>query len=607
MFLLGILAFLQITIIPGVLILKASDFRGTVLQWMTYAFALSLVASYILVFSLTVIHLYNQVTLLIVLVGEMLGLAWLYKQEIQSPVFEILQDKIEKIKTEFNAFVGLDAEHKPSNSLNILLTAILIALAFTGVVWTVRLFINNFGSVFDAWDAVVSWNRWALTWASGQIPSDNRLYPQLIPINWSLTYVLIGNTTIQAFAKGIMPLFAVFILLSLFDLGMETKSIGFFIGGILAQLLIKKFLVSEITNGYVDVAVAFFGFLAIHALIMAGKTMNTSRSDQYLLLGVVFAAGATVTKQPGIYIFALYPILSYINVLRHNNSGLKKNLKKYLAPFLFVSLIPISWYVFKQFHSIRNIETFNIPDYFDITANAYGNISISEQIVTAISQFDKYLILFVIIVAGFLLLKPFYRALTILIVLPYPIIWAWVAGYDTRNLAVFIPILALTAGVAIQELYKFSIKLLRRTTFFGLKLYSLLITLFITILVGILTIPSGRLVEQQVQLQKQIFSPSKNEKIYSIIEENPDTKILTNYPIRFLPGLENNQIHSGFKDINLFITWTENPEVGYIFIPNKAIDEIKNYIDEKVDNGDYELVFVDKEWINYKMIRIINR
>lgn len=605
MFLFGILAFLQITLIPGAIILKALNFQGTIIQRMAYAFALSLIASYILVFFLTAIHLYNQAVIFIVLGGELIGLAWLYKKEIREPFFEILQKQIENLKHGVHSFLAPDTEQKSSNAIHTLLTMILLALALTGVLWTVRIFISNIGSVFDAWDAVVAWNRWALNWASGQIPLDSGLYPQLIPANWSLTYVMLGSTIVQAVAKGIMPLFAVLTLLSLFDLGLETKRFGFFISGILAQLLFKKFLAAEITNGYVDVAVAFFGLLAIHALVKTGNTKDISYSNQYLLLGGIFAAGAAVTKQPGLYIFVLYPVLAYIHVVRHTDTKLKSIFKKYLIPLALVSLIPLSWYVFKQAHFMLNIEDFYIQEYFDVTSNTYGNVGIAQRIVSAFSNFDKYLILFVIILTATPLLAPLYRALALFVVIPYPFLWVWVASYDTRNLAIFIPIFALTAGIAAQEIYSFLIRFLERTSFFRIKNLPILVFLFITVILGSLALPSERIAEQQIQLQKLIFSPTKNEKIYALIEQDgPDTKILTNYPVQYLPGLKNNQVQFGFKNFESFLEMVEDPSIRYIFFPAATSSKIKSYLEDKINDGEYELVFDDKEWISYKMVRI---
>lgn len=611
MLLLGLLAFFQITFIPGAIILKSAKIQGTILQYIIHAFALSLITNYCLVFLLTTVRLYNQPTMILILGVEIVSLVWLYNKELQAPVFETVQYHFGNFQKTIGALIA--PENNPdlddrSNLLNTLLTLVLFIFALAGVLWTVRLFISNIGTVFNAWDSVVSWNRWALKWASGQIPLDSYLYPQLIPVNWSTTYVLIGNTVIQTFAKGIMPLFAVFILLLLLDLGLETKSIGFFIGGIFTQLLMKKYLEIEITSGYVDVAVAFFGLLAIYSLIKAYGANAQKNTDQHLVLGAVFSAGAAVTKQPGIYIFFLYPILAYTIMTGHHRLMLGENTKKYLVSFFLAALIPLSWYIFEGSHFVQRVETYEIQEYLDVTANTYGNISIGAQMIAALSRFGNFLLLFVCILAGFLLISSFYRTLAILIIFPYPLIWSWLAGYDMRNLAIFMPIFALTAGISLQELYYLLLKKLKWPSSFRVKNYLLFGGILIVIIVGLLAIPSAKLINQQTQLQKLLFSPSKNEKIYTIIQQDgPGTKILTNYPIRYLPGLENNQVQFGFQNFDTFITWVADPDIQYLFINNRASDTIKSYIDEKISEGDYELVFVDKEWVTYKMIRIINR
>ena len=611
MLLLGLLAFFQITFIPGAIILKSAKIQGTILQYIIHAFALSLITNYCLVFLLTTVRLYNQPTMILILGVEIVSLVWLYNKELQAPVFETVQYHFGNFQKTIGALIA--PENNPdlddrSNLLNTLLTLVLFIFALAGVLWTVRLFISNIGTVFNAWDSVVSWNRWALKWASGQIPLDSYLYPQLIPVNWSTTYVLIGNTVIQTFAKGIMPLFAVFILLLLLDLGLETKSIGFFIGGIFTQLLMKKYLEIEITSGYVDVAVAFFGLLAIYSLIKAYGANTQKYTDQHLVLGAVFSAGAAITKQPGIYIFFLYPILAYTIMTGRHRLMLGENTKKYLVSFFLAALIPLSWYIFEGSHFVQRVETYEIQEYLDVTANTYGNISIGAQMIAALSRFGNFLLLFVCILAGFLLISSFYRTLAILIIFPYPLIWSWLAGYDMRNLAIFMPIFALTAGISLQELYYLLLKKLKWPSSFRVKNYLLFGGILIVIIVGLLAIPSAKLINQQTQLQKLLFSPSKNEKIYTIIQQDgPGTKILTNYPIRYLPGLENNQVQFGFQNFDTFITWVADPDIQYLFINNRASDTIKSYIDEKISEGDYELVFVDKEWVTYKMIRIINR
>lgn len=613
MLLLGILSFFQITIIPGSIILKYKKVSGSILQWAVYAFALSVIANYCLVLTLTIVGLYNQTSMISILIVELTGLILLYKKDLPTPFFNIFEYHIGNLKNIINSLLSPNKDKILNNTnlnlFNLLLTVSLLAIVINGIIWTIRIFIGNIGSVFNTWDAVVSWNRWALSWTSGQIPLDTASYPQLIPVSWSTTYIFMGNTIIQIFAKGIMPLFAIFLLAALLDLGLSTRSIGFYIGGILTQSLIKKFLQHEITSGYVDVAVAFFCFMAIYSLIKAYNMDDPSQQKQHLFLGAVFAAGAGVTKQPGMYIFVLYPILAYISMANKNIFLFKKNTKKYVSFFILIALIPLSWYIFKQIHYTQNIDAYNFQEYLDVTENTYTNISLEVQIISAISRLENYLILFAFVIVGFPLLNSFYRALTILVIFPYPLIWAWLAGYDMRNLAIFMPIFALTAGIALQEIYLFITKKINKTIFIQIKTYHLILVFLILSLsfVGFAS-RSTNIVERQTQLQKQIFSPKKNEIIYEIIErDGAGTKILTNYPIRYLPGLEENQIQFGFQNFDTFITWVENPSTKYLLFSNRASDQIKDYIEKKIEDGDYELVFVDREWVKYTMVRIINR
>ena len=39
----------------------------------------------------------------------------------------------------------------------------------------------QFGQIFQQWDAVISWNRWAIDWSANRLPTFTSLYPQLLP------------------------------------------------------------------------------------------------------------------------------------------------------------------------------------------------------------------------------------------------------------------------------------------------------------------------------------------------------------------------------------------------------------------------------------------
>ena len=200
------------------------------------------------------------------------------------------------------------------------------------------------GDIFQQWDAVVSWNRWAIDWAANGLPRRTAEYPQLLPTNLSLTYVFIQDSTIWFFAKGLMPLFCLFLLLAMLDLGQATKQTGYYCAVPIAYgLLVAVLRFRFISSGYGDVPVAFMGFAGVYALLLAtlpashcrtaGEPLAVSRASptgecfpkdaparssidaamrmKYVLLGAVLCAGAALTKQAGLYIAAVYPILAW--------------------------------------------------------------------------------------------------------------------------------------------------------------------------------------------------------------------------------------------------------------------------------------------------------
>jgi hypothetical protein len=605
MFFLGILSIFQIAALPGILILKLISVKGSLIQRVVYTFALSLIANYCLAFILAAVGLYNRWSMFLICTLEITAVLWLYRDDIKKPIAPILRNANVSLKnTVYSIFPHKDAQMigQEENLLNTLLVLGSLGLAISSILWVFKIFIYNLGTVFNAWDTIVSWNSWATQWASGSIPLNSRLYPQLIPANWSMTYLFIGETTVQFFAKGIMPLFPLLILLAIFDLGLKRNPIGYFTGVTITRLLIKKFLAEEMTSGYVDLAVAFFAFLVVYVLINILDDME--HKQKHLLLGAIFAAGAAVTKQAGAYILIIFPILVYIRVHPLD----MKTWKKYLRVFFLISLIPAIWYILKGIIILSGRDFPELRELVELSSATYGNSGILHQLIAAFTHFDWYLLFFVVILACFFRLSPINRTLTLLLIIPYPMIWAWFAGYDTRNLSIFIPVFGLVSGEALQEIYFAVSHKLRQSFLVNAKVYVLPILLILLLAVSGYLFPEERLRNEQIELQKMVFSPSKNQQIYDLIaHEGSDTKILTNYPVSYLPGLENNQIFFAFQDYAKFLSLETDPDVEFIFLSNSANEEIKKHIDRKIEEGNFKLLFIDKEWVTYRMIQIVKR
>jgi hypothetical protein len=96
--------------------------------------------------------------------------------------------------------------------------------------------------------------------------------------------------------------------------------------------------------------------------------------------------------------------------------------------------------------------------------------------------------------------------------------------------------------------------------------------------------------------------------LYELVAaENSQTRILTNYPMEFLPGLKNYQVRFDFQDQNIFLSHLKNQEIEYLLYSNSATPEIREYIDSKVNDGSYEVLLVNTQWRKFTLVKISNR
>lgn len=605
-FILGILGVMQITFIPGLILYRFFRLQVPLVDRVMIIFGTSMVLNYCVIFLLTILGIYTRTTLSILILGELAAIFWLYRNSLKTSsqaILEATQNGIDEIIH----FFFPQSQKEYGSFFYYFLGIVLLLLSARSILWAVGIFIQNLGSVFSAWDAVVSWNSWAMIWAKDQIPQGSHFYPQLIPANWSITYVLLGGTTIQFFAKGIMPLFTLMILVGLFNLSVQTKRYSFLISLILLQPLLKNFINSGLSSGYVDIVVAFFAFAAIYVLIKAQDTMETEQRVQLYILGMVFSAGAAVTKQTGVYMAVCYAVLVLSDMLLSKPQFAKLQHKRLLLSFASISVIWVSWYAFKEIQILTGADRANIDTLINLSASTYENMGLFQQIATAIGQHTELIILFILIAVTFPWMDRFYKVLTLLFA-PYPLIWAWVAAYDTRNLAIFLPVLALVSGYSINRLISKLLVLGERTKLLQTPFYVPIAFACLALFSLNSIVSPQKLLQRQEYLQKQIFSPLKNQMLYDLVAANgPQTRILTNYPMNYLPGLEQYQVRFNFQDYNNFLSNVQNPEIEYILIPNAIDDDIKDYLNTKIEAGDYQVLFKDKQWKVFTLIRILNR
>ena len=602
MVVLGILSLFQIIVLPGLIILRLLRFKGTFWQYSIYTFALSLFVNYCAVFLLAIFNLYSRPILLILFALQVIWAVWLHREDLQKPLLHIFQNLWNR---SVSALAGLfpppDDEIAPGKKtvhyIYLLFTLAVLVLALDRMWWGLGMFLQNIGSVFDGWDAVYSWNRWAGVWSDGDIPLDSRFYPQVIPVNWSITYVFMGESTVQMFAKSIMPLFVIGIFLQLFDLGLSLRQPGFFVGIILFRALIVRFIGVEVNSGYVDTAAAFFALLPFYTIFKAQATVTESERLVLWILGLFFAAAAGVTKQPGVLIFPVYLLLVYLLLLRpnrgnHSNPKVWRNMLRWGTAAV---LIPLSWYGYRLFLIYRGVDESEVLLNAAYAAQVRGNVGSVLQVSQAIQGFGVYLIFFPLILFTLPWLPSMVRWLFALFIIPFPIVWALMASYTTRNLAILLPLLALASGLAIEAIARLLLQILTKVKIEKWKFALVPTALSILLLVMAYSYPESRLRAEDMTARQELFSPSLNRELQSLISEDPNALILTNYPVEYVLGLENSQISFGYTDAQEFEQLMQNENITHLLVPSTGVNaRILEQIDQMVVDGELTFLFQDQ-------------
>jgi hypothetical protein len=615
MFFFGILGIFQDFLFPGIIILRKIGFKSRFVSHLVAAVSLSLVANYFLVFLLTALHLYTRPFMIILVCGEIIYGFWLYRLELNKPIHHWLN----RIKSFFleitESWTEAADKQKKKTSISFLIQlvylTVCIMLIFIAINWISKLFIWNLGSVFNSYDTIVSWNKWAVSWAGNSIPSGTWHYPQLLPAIWSILYVLMGDPSIQLFGQAIMPLFTFFILMMMVDLGFAKKNPGYFIGTAIAYLVLKKFLGSYLIEGFADMPAAFFAFTAVYLLIIqtSEKQLLETRK-QFGILIAVAAAGCAVTKQVGLVFFALFMIVYFIHYLL---PAIKQNwnaVRKYIfITLVVVMVIIVPWYLNKEIVIRQGLDKSEIQAIISHTERVYDSSGIFGRLGEISALFGRYAWLLVLSLVASFFLDPIIRDVFLVVAMPILISWGSYASYDFRNLAIFFPLFALTSGLSLDFVFQKAKDLLAKATLPKISTkWVLLILAFGFLFTAITMVPDQLLKSLQNEQSLNTFSPSLNKRVLDAVKnENGNYSVITSYPLTNLPGFTGKKIgllFDNYSDYQLTLSRIKVQSV-YLLVPKYAEKNIMADIGQKVAGGKYQLLFEDDSWIPYLFIKIL--
>jgi len=592
MFLIGLLSFFQMVFIPGFIVLKLFKFKTeSKIQMLVYAFALSLLVNYLAVYLLTAVGIYKLFAVYLIVLIEMIFF-----------VYYMFTNKINfTFKLSFGSYFPGFNRFRESHSFfhTFLFLAALGMLAFY-----VYIFISHLGSIFKDWDVVYGWDRFAKDWFSNTLPVRTAHYPQLLPANWSLSYVMIQTCQVNVFAKAIMPLFSISTLLLFMDLGLRKKNAAYFGGMIFYGIILRYiYLPAKIASGYADIPVAFFGFLSFYVLHQReGKILDGKRR----LLSVAFASAATVTKQAGIYILIVVLAWNLWHLFKNRKKpGTGKMLKSVLLMVLFVILIFGSWYIYKEIQISQGLDHSEVKK---ATQGIFKGKEYGKRLAEAFAYLYNFkrglkgkIILIVPLLIFLSLFHKKSRYVTLFVVIPFSLIWGFFFSYDHRNLTLAFPFTAFS--MAFGATFALEAFNLRSKKPRELKINGWYIAVPVVLLLVVFNFTlfkESRLTDNQLQ-QQLVQDPALVQLLmYRYEGIGLQGKIYTPYKdLHLHPLLKYYVVHQqGMLTVEKLSKVLKKKKIWFLLLHTQMANEtVLKLIDKKIREGEYIHCFThNKVW-----------
>jgi hypothetical protein len=362
----------------------------------------------------------------------------------------------------------------------------------------------NAGDGFDSWDAIQSWNGWAREWASGTLPRSTHHYPQLLPANWSIPYVLTGHPDLSVFSSSLDRFFMPMMLLAMAWYCVRERQLLLTFLVPLCDRMFTDWLPGLRDESYADVPVAFFSILS--ALILLAEPRRGAEPKELLVrlvVSAVLAFGAVSTKQAGgqwVVVFAIIVFAWNFGPTRENIS-----MRSSAAVVGTLFLASAAWYVYVQHEIAINANTSEIGY---VTSDIYNGMKPAARLLAAFAKFD---VISWLAVAGtiFALADRKYRVLVLAGTIPFLVIWATFFSYDKRNAAVAISFLSLTAAVGWLAIWKLSISR-RIRDWLILRTNLAVMLIFLVGMAVIFTLSAIRYYPVSKLLRRQYYQEAKN-------------------------------------------------------------------------------------------------
>ncbi|MDA9410172.1 hypothetical protein XH80_26520 [Bradyrhizobium sp. CCBAU 45384] len=439
---------------PGYLIVRAFRIER-LLPPLAGPFALSVIASGVMVESAVWFGIYTTAVARVI-AGAVVAAA----------LATLIQDSrlaFDRVATGARAaWCGLCNAVKPTGGRLQPLPLVSCLAAVLVFLYTLNLLAASFGSILVGYDPVAQWNLWALDWAANRLPNRIYHYPQLIPQLWSVPYVLMGDSTVEFFSSSFKFVFWLLTFETLAFVAVRSRDFVLLLSIPIAFVLMRWGIGGTSVQDFIDVPVAFFALLSTVTILLFASSYERPRA---IALALLLASGAAMTKQVGLYMIGAVPLLCLCWTYEE---------KRRLAP-VFMEGLALTWrtalaialcapiYVY-AFVTIRNGSNSSELGY--LFEGIYENRSQLTRAIDAITfvyallGFSRFAVIGIGL-AGFIalnvavLFNARYRWILLAVNIPFSTLWAVYFSYDRRNLALALPLYALTssagAGVLLRR------------------------------------------------------------------------------------------------------------------------------------------------------------
>ncbi|MBC7619771.1 MAG: hypothetical protein H7293_12450 [Candidatus Saccharibacteria bacterium] len=440
----GVLGLLQIGVLPGLAALAGLRSMGWMLR-SVMVLCTSLVLNFELSFLLVGLGIYNFIAMTISLVLQIVLWWWLSHNYASQRV-------------------SAASYSEPSPELTVAqpwLHAAGLLTALGASLWLFAVLLGHIPSPFSAWDTVVSWNRWALDWYEGRLPRHTYGYPQLIPASWGTSYLWLGSSRVDMFAKAFMGLFPVGVVILFFDRYWRFRQLASLVAVVLWCLLVVKVFPDLMDSGYVDIAVTFFIALTAHLIILIHRGHLPSRVGWCLV--ACAASAALLTKQSGV-LAVLLALCGFLWTKRKSIDTASSRVGDFACLLGLMSLLVAPWliHLFLQFSSGADASNVSY-----VTSNIYGNETLPARVWRSVSRTLPAALVPLGYVEGWLVaggllmvlaLRDSLGRVSALIAVAYGLVWAAYFSYDIRNILPAVPFACLAIGIGVEQAMRWVVK-----------------------------------------------------------------------------------------------------------------------------------------------------